>query len=78
MKTLKEQEDFIRGQIIARKLKMNEDVSLDDACTVFWFEGSEKEIITEFWHELSPLRMTLQKYSKWKDMFVAWKINMSL
>lgn len=73
MTSKQEQEDFLRGQRIARKLQMNEDVSLDEACSVLWFEGSDKEDVRDFRRQLFHLRTKLQKYSKWKDMFVACK-----
>jgi hypothetical protein len=73
MNSKQEQEDYLRGQRIAQKLQMNEDVSLDEACSVFWFEGSEKEAVIDFRHQMFHLRSKLQKYSKWKDMFVACK-----
>jgi hypothetical protein len=68
-----EQEEFLRGQRIAAKLQKNEDVSLDEACSVIWFEGNDKNIVRAFRHSMFMKRSKLQKYNKWKDIFISWK-----
>jgi hypothetical protein len=68
-----EQEDFLRGQRIHAKLKRNENVSLDESCFVIWCEGVEKDIVIAFRHSMFLQRSKLQKYNKWKDIFLSWK-----
>jgi hypothetical protein len=60
------------------KVQKNEDISLDEACLVICSEGNKKDLVIAFRHQMFLKRSILQKYNKWKDIFLSWKLTYKL